>query len=149
MPGNPYKFYTKAVFPASLDLLEEVRNLVRKVMKSEKLPFTDEEVLQILLAVDEAFTNAVKHAYQCDEEGKIQVIVKITSKKLIISVIDNGPGFRPKKINKREIIRRIKKFKRGGLGLYLIECIMDEVQFRINPGKKNEVKMIKLLAAGR
>lgn len=135
----------KASFTASLDQLEEVREFVLKIISNEKLKLDEEEQLQILLAVDEAFTNSIKHAYQFDEHKIIEVRIQLTSRKLIISVIDFGPGFKPRKPSKNDIIQRIKKLKPGGLGIYIMETVMDEVHFNINPGKKNEVKMVKYL----
>ncbi|GAB4191816.1 MAG: hypothetical protein Kow00108_26640 [Calditrichia bacterium] len=146
MNNKPNQKSFKASFPASLDHLSQLREFLYSIIKGEGLNFNEEETLQILLAVDEAFTNSVKHGYSGDQTQRIDIQIKITKHNLIITVIDKGKGFTPKKLQKEDIVKHVKKLKPGGLGLYLIQNVMDKVEFSINPGKKNAIKMIKKLS---
>ncbi len=132
-----------ASFLASLNNLDEVRKFVAEVLK--QLSLSDEDKDHIILAVDEAFTNSVRHAYQNSEKGIIDIKIAVSSTKIKISIIDYGKGFDPEKVEKKDITAYVKKMKRGGLGLFLIKSFMDKVDYKINPGIKNEIIMIKNL----
>jgi anti-sigma regulatory factor (Ser/Thr protein kinase) len=60
-------------------------------------------------------------------------------------VEDTGRGFDPDSIPQQEVDRLIKLRKTGGLGMRLMKSVMDEVHYEIEPGKKNELHMVKRL----
>jgi anti-sigma regulatory factor (Ser/Thr protein kinase) len=97
--------------------------------------------------VDEACANVIRHAYveKNTKDKNIYVIVKTKPALIEISIADTGIGFNPDEIQTPNMDEYLKKMKPGGLGLHLIKTLMDEVDFQINPGVRNEVKMIKHL----
>ncbi|GAB4378432.1 MAG: hypothetical protein Kow0042_26980 [Calditrichia bacterium] len=127
---------------ANLDL---IREFVGKIAQNSG--FSEEDVHRIELAVDEASTNVIKHAYVGKEKNENFIHIEVVKfpNRLEISVIDSGQGFEPDKIKTPEMDAYLKKMKRGGLGLYLIKTLMDKVEYFINPGVRNKVKMIKFL----
>ena len=127
---------------ANLDLIREFVGGIAK-----NLGFSEEDIHRIELAVDEASTNVIRHAYKGDPENEkfVFIDVKTYSDRLEISVIDNGKGFKPENIKTPEMDAYFKKMKRGGLGLYLIRTLMDKVDYFIKPGVRNRVKMVKYL----
>jgi len=129
--------------PSQPENLAIIRDLVRKVAK--KVGFSSDEASKIELAVDEACTNVIKHAYGNNSDQTIDVQIRVDNKKLTITVTDKGKGFDPGKVEFPDLNKSIKIGKKGGLGLCLIRTLMDKVDFRIKPGLKNQVKMIKYI----
>ena len=107
--------------------------------------FDDEEVSKIALAVDEACTNIIKHAYKFDPTKKITVTVKPGTRALEIAITDNGKQFNPADLQAPDMKEYLSHYRRGGLGVYLMKSLMDKVEYDITPGIKNEVRLIKYL----
>lgn len=127
--------------PSQSDNLSIIRDVVSKVAR--RIGFNTDEASKIELAVDEACTNVIKHAYTNNSNQMIEVSIKVDRKKLIIIVADKGKGFNPDEIKLPDLNESIKEGRKGGLGLCLIKTLMDKVEFEIKPGLKNKVKMIK------
>jgi len=130
--------------PSQTDNLEIIREFVARI--AEKHGFDDEDVNKIELAVDEACANVIKHAYGRNEYKPIDIVIKVDGRKLTVIVVDKGKGFDPKSIKAPDMKEYLSKMRVGGLGLYLMETLMDEVDFDIKPGKRNQVKLVKYLA---
>lgn len=103
---------------------------------------------KIIVAVDEALANVVEHAYE-GESGEIVVTVELTSEFLRVQICDNGVEFDPgERLNSTiDIHDHIRKGLKGGLGLFLMRQIMDEVHFAQDSEWTNELVMIKHVPA--
>lgn len=103
---------------------------------------------KIIVAVDEALANVVEHAYE-GESGEIVVTVELTSEFLRVQICDNGVEFDPgERLNSTiDIHDHIRKGLKGGLGLFLMRQIMDEVHFAQDSEWTNELVMVKHLPA--
>ena len=110
-----------------------------------KAGFGDEASCDIALAVDEASTNVIKHAYRGGDDKEITVNVKYDKSKIVIMISDTGKGFKPESVNDLDMNAYLKNMKRGGLGVHLIKSTMDDVEFKSDPGTFNSVRMIKYL----
>ncbi len=142
MPKTQKNYELK--IPSQSDNLAIIRDVVAKV--ASRIGFDTDEASKIELAVDEACTNVIKHAYANNSNQMIEVSIKVDQKKLIIIVADKGKGFNPDKIKLPDLNKSIKEGRKGGLGLCLIKTLMDKVEFEIKPGSKNQVKMIKYIS---
>lgn len=140
--SNTHKIYQIKV-PSETDNLELVREVVAKVAAKEG--FGKDEVSRIELAVDEACANVIKHAYGNDTKKYIDILLEKEDDKLVVVVTDHGRGFNPNAIKQPNMEEYLKKFSKGGLGIFLMETLMDQVEFDIKPGVKNQVRMIKYL----
>lgn len=125
------------------DNLSIVREFVSNV--ASKVGFDNDDISKIELAVDEACANVIKHAYGKNSNQLIEVTIKIDKKKMMVIVTDKGKGFDPQAVKLPDMNDYLSEMKVGGLGIYLIETLMDKVDFEIKPGVKNQVKMIKYL----
>ena len=105
--------------------------------------FNDEDVSKIALAVDEACTNVIKHAYHYDAKKKITISVQSTNGEFEIAIVDTGKQFDPSKLRTPDMKEYLSKYKRGGLGVYLMKSLVDKVEYDIEPGKRNQVRLIK------
>jgi serine/threonine-protein kinase RsbW len=103
------------------------------------------EVGQLELAVDEACANVIEHAYGDDTTKQVMIRAVFDDDTLRIHVIDTGKGFDPTQVQQQDLKDLIAKRKTGGLGMRLIKTLMDEVHYEIEPGKKNELRMVKKL----
>ena len=135
------KFQLK--LPIETANLEIIREFVARIARN--VGFSEENIHRIELAVDEASTNVIKHAYKDSQTNNQYIFVEVATygDRLEIDVIDSGKGFDPAHIKTPEMDEYLKKMKRGGLGLYLIKTLMDKVEYRIKPGVKNRVRMVK------
>ncbi|MBO0996106.1 anti-sigma B factor RsbW [Bacillus sp. SD088] len=105
---------------------------------ASRMGFTYDAIDDLKVAVSEAITNAVQHAYKQKEGGEIVVGFALHEDKLETMVADSGKSF-----NLEKIRREIGPYKsggdaeflrEGGLGLYLIESLMDEVKIHQHEG---------------
>jgi len=140
LPDSP-KYQLK--LPSSSSNLALIRDFVTKV--ALQIGFDGDEAGKIELAVDEACTNVIKHAYGDNSEKQIDIVLQVKRNELIITVSDTGKGFDPSGVQVPDLNKSIKSGKRGGLGICLIKTLMDQVDFQIKPGSKNQVKMTKKL----
>lgn len=128
--------------PSQTDNLELIREFVTRV--AEKVGFDKKQVGNIELAIDEACTNVIKHAYDKEKATKsLDVLIKVDFDKFTLVVTDHGKGFDPKMIKNPNMDEYLAEMKVGGLGIYLMRKLMDEVNYDIKPGVKNQVKMVK------
>jgi serine/threonine-protein kinase RsbW len=107
--------------------------------------FNQEMADQIELAVDEACTNVIKHAYKYDPKRMIDIAVFLDKIKMEIIVSDRGKGFEVAELQKPDLEKYVHESRSGGLGIHLMRSLMDEVNFRFHPGKRNEVSLIKYI----
>jgi serine/threonine-protein kinase RsbW len=108
--------------------------------------FADEDVNKIALAVDEACTNVIKHAYRFEPDKDITVTVRPNNAAFEISIMDSGTGFDPTRLHTPDMQDYFSHFRKGGLGVYLMKRLMDKVEYEMDPGKRNEVRLTKYLS---
>ncbi|MEW6732676.1 MAG: ATP-binding protein [Acidobacteriota bacterium] len=137
------KFFEIRV-PSATDNLEIIRDFVTRVAR--KARFTEEDLNKLELAVDEACTNVMEHAYRQDETKQVRVEIEFNDERFIIDVLDNGITLDIDTLPPApDIGELIIKRARGGLGLHLIRMLMDEVEFESKPGVGNHVRLVKYL----
>ena len=124
------------------DIREFIDSLVRKAGVSPEV------IEDIILAVDEACTNIIKHSYKYFPDGEIIVKIKYSENKILITITDHGEHFQPHKITKPDLQEYYKHKKVGGLGMYLMKTLMDDVKYSSVPGKYNQVLLTKYLNSG-
>ncbi len=127
---------------SSTDNLSEVREFILASWVSYGHDAKDG--LKVALSVDEACTNIIKHAYHNSSNGVIKIAVNNQKKKFIIKIKDNGSHFNPNEVPEPNIPERQKNRKGGGLGMFLMKKLMDEVSYKSN-GKSNQLILVKYL----
>jgi len=132
--------------PSSTKNLVIIREFVARVAEQSGLGGAD--LSQLELAVDEACANVIEHAYGHDLTKEVIVRATFDAEAVRIEVIDPGRGFDPDQIPRQEMKELIAKRKTGGLGMRLMKTLMDEVHYEFEPGKKNELLMVKKLRKG-
>ena len=129
--------------PSTTKNLALIREFVTRIGSQAGLD--DAEVAQLELAVDEACANVIEHAYGEDTTKQVTIRAIFDEESLRIHVIDTGRGFIPADVQQQNVKELIAKGRTGGLGMRLIRTLMDEVHYDIEPGQKNELRMVKKL----
>lgn len=131
---------------AQFENLERVRNFAAQYAEVYGLP--PQDVYSVKLAVDEAFSNIVEHAYggECQEE--IECTCQISNQGLVITLRDCGQPFKPDEVPEPNLAAELQEREIGGLGLYFIRQLMDEVEFKFiieteNQRGCNLLRMVK------
>lgn len=121
---------------ASSEVLSPFRKELRHILGEEgwEKKATDE----ILLAVDEALTNVIRHAYQ-GKPGKMMVSISTTDDKIEIVLEDQGRKFDPTQVPTPEL----PCHKPGGLGVHFIRAIMDQMIYDVQNPTGNRLRLIK------
>ena len=117
--------------------LQLIRSTIEKVATSAG--FSHEESSKIVLAIDEACANIIKHSYKNNYTGKIDLTLHIEKDALKIRIVDYGSSLDFEKLKPRDI----DDIRPGGLGLYIINEVMDSVEFNCPSKGRNEITMIK------
>lgn len=128
--------YIEMKFPSSAEYVGLIRLTLSGIFS--RVGATYDQIEDAKIAVSEAVTNAVKHAYNEDEGGKILVGFAVYTDKVEIIVSDKGQSFDYEEI-KSELgpyneDDNVNYLREGGLGLFLIDTLMDEIVVRKDPG---------------
>ncbi|OGC79475.1 MAG: hypothetical protein A2145_00380, partial [candidate division Zixibacteria bacterium RBG_16_40_9] len=109
-----------AAFEAKPEKLPEIRNFVENFCHSCAVP--SNEISKILLAIEEACSNVIRHAYLL---GPGEITLKISRKrdKISFSIKDKGKSFELGKSKKIDLKKYIQSERKGGLGLQLMRKI--------------------------
>ena len=126
--------------PSSTRHLEKVRRFVEE--HTVEAGFNEENVEQFKVAVDEACTNVIKHAYEGDEHHQVDVAVIIDTDRCTVCISDQGIAFSPEEYNQPDIFELAKKRQAGGFGVHIMRRLMDHVEYATH-GKTNEVRLTK------
>jgi serine/threonine-protein kinase RsbW len=125
--------------------LSQIRDFISEKALEAGLPVSVVE--KIMLAVDEACTNIIKHAYKSSPEGEIILNVNYDDEKFTITIIDYGKSFNPETIPLPDLQKYYREHKVGGLGIYLMKSLMDDVKYTSIPGKYNQVLLSKRISS--
>lgn len=121
------KKMVRMTLPADSQMVDIVRYALQGI--SHSLGFSSDEIDDIKLAAGEACNNAVVHAYPGDS-GLLEVSFVILENGLEIRIKDEGESFSAEQVIERASSLHEKSFdelKAGGLGLFLMEQLMDQV----------------------
>lgn len=113
------------------DHLLEVRDFVSGAAR--QFGFSEEDVANIVLAVDEACTNIIKHAYQYAPDKEILIAIVRNNGTFKVKIKDKGRSFDPEALKVPDLKRNLSHHRRGGLGVYLMRKLMDKVDILLNP----------------
>ncbi|MBU5468546.1 anti-sigma B factor RsbW [Virgibacillus sp. MSJ-26] len=116
--------------PAKPEYVGVVRLSVSGI--ANRMGFNYEEIEDLKVAVAEAVTNAVEHAYNSDEVGEVTIGLGVYEERLEVMVADRGGSFDLKdikdKIGPYHADESVESLQEGGLGLFLINALMDKVE---------------------
>lgn len=132
----------KLMVPGKPEYVGAVRLAVSSL--ANNVGFDIEAIEDIKVAVSEACTNIVRHGHSDlnnDTNVEYQVSCEIFEDKLSISVDDNGAGYDMNNYKEPELPSE----EAGGLGIFIIRALMDEVEVESEVGEGTHIKMIKYI----
>ncbi len=138
---NQTNIKKKLVVKSTTDNLSSIRNFVKDA--TSLAGFSADMSNKVVLAVDEACTNIIKHAYQHSPDGNITIQLNSDVKKVSIKIIDDGGHFNPDKVPDPDLPKLQKEKKAGGLGMFLMKKLMDEVKYKNLSDNRNQVLLVK------
>ncbi|UCD16899.1 MAG: SpoIIE family protein phosphatase [Candidatus Zixiibacteriota bacterium] len=131
-----------AEYKADEKFLPSIQTLVREACINAGLSRKD--VHAVTLAIEEGVSNIIRHAYLY-EKGIIRIRIVIYRKRIVFSLMDNGRSFQPDGSGKLDLTKLVESARKGGLGFYMINKIMDSVEYFSSPGL-NELRMTRLIS---
>jgi len=130
----------KTTFPAKFEYLDEIREFVAEIAKMGG--FSEKEVYSLQLAADEAASNIIEHAYEGISDASLDVSCELKKDTIIIIMQDQGKPFDPSKVKQPNLKADLSDRQIGGLGVYLMRKLMDEVRYETK-GRVNTLTMTK------
>ena len=119
------------------EALKQIREKVRTDL--EKIHFPAAEIDKILVAVGEACTNSICHAYEGRPEGRIDITIEIEADRVLFRIRDYGKKMDLSKVK----IPKLPPEKPHGLGIYFMKTMMDEFEYNGAHPQGNEVILVK------
>ncbi|MBI4364376.1 MAG: SpoIIE family protein phosphatase [Candidatus Latescibacteria bacterium] len=107
--------------------LAEIRDFIQEV--GEKIQIPGKVLGNTKLAVDEACTNIVRHGYKSDS-GFIEIVVTGNQREFSIAIHDKGTSFDLRNVKSPDLKMYVETRRRGGLGVFLMNQLMDDVRYR-------------------
>ena len=121
-------------------LLKSVRGVVRGFAESHAL--SDEKAMEVVLAVDEACTNAMRHAYDSNSGRKLWLSLRSVDDGIEIVLRDDGTPARSERVRQKEAVAPDPEtLTPGGLGVQILYEVFDEVDFVPGPEYGNCITM--------
>ncbi len=118
----------RLTIPARAEYITLCRLALTGIARVRDLP--DEVLADLKLALTEAASNSVRHAYSGDDHaGVVEISYELRPDRLVIEVTDDGEGFDP-----AESRGPPEELSEGGLGIAIIRAVADEVEIGPQPG---------------
>lgn len=133
--------------PARFDQLETVRQFVVRAARDAGL--NEKGVAAVEMAVDEACSNIIEHAYKGMAGGQIECTCFIDDRSLTVVLHDYGHPFDFASVPPPDLESSLEERRVGGLGVFLMRALMDEVRYENLGQGGNLLTMVKYLREGR
>ena len=101
----------------------------------------DETLHDLKLALTEACTNSVRHAYEAGSEGSVQIVYELGEEDISIEVIDEGEGFVLDEASETD------HMSESGLGIAIIRSLADELEIEPGEGRGSRLRFVKHFGA--
>jgi len=135
--------------PSDTSLLGLVREVTKRA--AADAGFDPGTAAQIALAVDEATTNVIEHAYRGAADRDVELRFDARDDAFRVEIVDSGEMVDPRampRVERVDLDRYARERRTGGLGVHLMEKIMDSVTFR-RSRRKNVCCLVKKKVGAR
>ena len=128
--------------PAELTQIAAVHDFVEQVGQDHNLDVRTLHTLHLVL--EEACTNVIVHAYQ-GQGGEMEITIEVQTDCVRVLVHDWGTPFEPADVPVPDVYAPLEDRPLGGLGVYLLREMMDDVQYEFSTQDGNTLTMVKVL----
>lgn len=130
-----------AKFSGRFESLASIRKFVFQA--ASNAGFDEKEIYAVELAVDEACSNIIEHAYGGEGRGDIECTCNDLNGGLEIILKDDGKPFDPGVVSQPDFSVALEEMIPRGAGLFLIRNMMDDVDFEFSQKDGNVLRMVK------
>ncbi|GAB4420843.1 MAG: hypothetical protein Kow002_09430 [Anaerolineales bacterium] len=131
----------KKVFAAQFSNLDDMREFVGDCARADG--YSEKDVYAIQLAVDEACTNVIEHAYAGESDAKLEICCDVDYEAITIVIRDWGEPFDPSGVPEPNLDKDLSERRIGGLGIYLMRKLMDRVDYQPSSVSGNTLTLTK------
>lgn len=109
------------------------------------------QAAQLEMAIDEACTNVIEHSYGGERRARrasdsgIRLTMMRCRDRLVIEIYDHGEGFEPQNVRPPTAEEYLQQSRGRGLGLYIIQKFVDDMDYRRNGPAGNCLRLTKYL----
>ncbi len=127
-----------------LENLSVISDFIGKAMR--QVGAKEKSIAEVQLAADEACANIIMYAYS-GRKGIIKLGLELAGDDLIVTIRDRGKPFDPTSVPPPDLEADLNERRIGGLGMYFMRKVMDEVSYSFHPEEGNKLTMRKHLIA--
>ena len=142
--GDGHTHAIRLTFPAKPEYITLGRLALTGIARLRTRPLTQETLGDLKLALTEACTNSVRHAYP-EGQGTVEILYELHPDKLVVEVVDQGGGFTPP--SARATALGDDELSEGGLGIAIIEALSDELEISERGPGGSRLRFVKHLPA--
>ncbi len=131
----------KKKFPGRFESLADISVFITE--NAACANFDEKCTYAIQMAVDEAASNIIDHAYRGEGIGDIEIIIEPLKNGIKVVLHDHGTPFDPSAVPEPDITSPLDERRERGLGVFFMRKLMDEVHFHFSEKEGNTLTMIK------
>lgn len=139
----PAPLRAQATFVGSLEQLANVRAFIQRT--ASQLGCDEQDIFALELACDEAATNIFNYAFT-EQTGELDIYVWREADAIVVTIGYYGRAFDPAQIPEPDLDAPLEQRPAGGLGLYFMRQMMNQVQFEFDAVRGNRLTMRRVLA---
>jgi serine/threonine-protein kinase RsbW len=128
-------------FPGRFESLPRISEFVSHAARSAGL--SDKAIYAVQLAVDEACSNIIDHAYGGEDRGSMECSVVVDDQGLTVILRDSGNPFDPQNVPNPQVNVPLENLKQRGVGVYLMRMMVDEIHYEFSPEGGNILTLVK------
>mgnify|MGYP000235855357 CR=1 FL=1 len=127
-------------YPASVSSIFEIKRKITDICKRNNFSYRD--LNNIIIVIDEACSNIIKHAYKDMLPGDILIETKVTNRGIYITLVDKGKSFDWNNFKTPDLNYYVSIGKKGGLGVWIIRKLTDKSFYKVTQ-RGNELTLVK------
>ncbi|HRU39704.1 MAG TPA: ATP-binding protein, partial [Candidatus Goldiibacteriota bacterium] len=128
------------VFPAKQAYVPDIKAKLTEICRRNNFAYKD--LNNLLIVIDEACSNIIRHAYKDVDNGDILFETKVTDRGIYITIVDKGKSFDWHRFKTPDLNQYVNIGKKGGLGVWIIRKLTDKSDYRIT-NRGNELILCK------
>jgi serine/threonine-protein kinase RsbW len=136
---DPHDRAVRLTIPAKAEYITLGRLALTAISRAH--PLSDETLSDLKLALTEACTNSVRHAYREGRSGTVEIVYRIEPDRFVVEVTDDGQGFEPREL----AAGGNGDLNEGGLGIAIIRAVTDEVEIGGRESGGSRLRFVKFL----
>ena len=132
---------------ASIDELPRLLDVVDRVCRASGADAA--MTYDVRLAVDEVCSNLIAHGYRGLAPGPVALSVEAMPDRMVIRIADRGHRFDLRAAPLPDLGAPLEDRPIGGLGCHLVRGVVDDIDYRSDPGGENHLTLVRRLATRR